>query len=73
MSPSDILKIPASLKMFFNKISDLSAKKLKLVLSKSISFEILTFKFETEPRAIKLLNKLLSSRYTSISVLIFPC
>ena len=53
---------PVSPKIFDNKISDLSAKKLKFVFSKLKSLVISVFKFKTEPRAIKLSNKLLLSK-----------
>jgi len=51
-SPSLILMGPTSLKIFLSKTSDLSAKKLKLVLTKGIFLIISPFKFETEPLAI---------------------
>ena len=59
--------------MFFIKISFLSAKKSKLVFCKFILFLISVFKFKTEPRAIKLSNKFLSSKKTSNSIFSFPC
>ena len=59
-SPSFILIGPDSPEKFFIKTSDLSAKKLKFILLKFISFFILVVKFETDPRAIKFSNKFLS-------------
>ena len=50
----------------------MSAKKLKLVFLIIKSFEILVSKLETDPRVIKLSNKLFSVRKISISPLIFP-
>ena len=50
----------------------MSAKKLKLVFLIIKSFEILVSKLETDPRVIKLSNKLFSFRKISISPLIYP-
>jgi hypothetical protein len=61
-SPSVILIGPTLPRIFFNNISDLSKKKLKLVFSKFISFVISVVKLKTEPRAIKLFNEFFLSK-----------
>ena len=72
MSPSLIFIGPVTPDKSFIRISELSAKKVKKVLSNSILSKISAFKFSKFPRAIKLSKKLFLSKYTSSSVFSLP-